>query len=113
MTKVKKLYCAIHQRWYNPEKGPCPQCEKGEPGIPVTDSLGHSGDLPLEPQANVYYLPADSMDGLPLDPEQMQIYQEELRRRRAEALKRMRMVRIFNLIMFIIFFIVFFAIFFI
>ncbi|MHA1239064.1 MAG: hypothetical protein ACTSSJ_07530 [Candidatus Odinarchaeia archaeon] len=30
MTRVKKLYCPIHDRWFNPAKGLCPECEKSE-----------------------------------------------------------------------------------
>ena len=101
MTKVKKLYCAIHQRWYDPSKGPCPLCEKGVPGVPVVDNSKAQLPPQFPPQnmpGEFFAIPLDSPDNIIMDPDSLKHYQEEMRRRAEETYKRIRLFRIINIL---------------
>jgi hypothetical protein len=105
MTKVKKLYCAIHQKWYNPSKGPCPLCESGQPGVSLEGDIGPSYDIPKEMQSNIFYIPTDAPEGMAIDPETIKLYQEQVKRSYEDTYRRIRLFRILNVIISIIFFI--------
>ncbi|MHA1754441.1 MAG: hypothetical protein ACTSYR_02875 [Candidatus Odinarchaeia archaeon] len=108
MTRVKKLYCAVHQKWYDPTKGPCPLCEKGEPGVPVLDTSSRDPITPLDMKTEFYAIPLESPDNLIMDQDTFRVYQEQLRKRAEETYRRIRLFRIINFIAALIFIIVFF-----
>ncbi|WEU40693.1 MAG: hypothetical protein OdinLCB4_001835 [Candidatus Odinarchaeum yellowstonii] len=103
MGKVKKLYCPIHDRWFDPREGLCPLCEVEEDA--QTDSLNN----PINDEENESFEPEFlliqpvSFEGQVLDSEDLRLYQEQALRNIEEVHKRIKRFRFINALSIIIF----------
>ncbi len=103
MVKVKKLYCPIHDRWFDPRTGLCPLCESEEEArVDYSNNpmLGEE-DEPIEPE--FLLIQPVSFEGQVLDSDDIRLYREQALRNIEEVQKRIKRFRFVNALSIIIF----------
>lgn len=111
MVKSKRLFCQVHEKWYDPSKGMCPLCEKEEyNGEDFFNDNISSGEADLIDTEFVFMSP-ETFEGQILDPDSIKIYREQILRSAEEAYNRIKWFRIVNIISMIIFIAIIFLLF--
>ena len=111
MGRVKKLYCQLHDRWFDPRKGMCPLCEMEEHDEEVFSNTDTAGEE-LEPlDTEFIFVQPVNIEGQILDSEDVKLYREQALKNIEEVHKRIKLFRLINTISIIIFMILLFILF--
>ncbi len=103
MVKVKKLYCPIHDRWFDPREGLCPLCEmEAHSRIDLSSNPVSEEEIDLaEPE--FLFIQPPSFEGQILDSDDIRLYREQALKNIESVQKRIRRFRVVNAVSLIIF----------